>query len=205
MHTGKNRTRYLFWIGLLALLISLAACGGSPSTAASSSTSQASQTKTPSSGSNSLANAQSTLSFTISGDFTGTYTFAPSGSIGDLQPETPGTDKALHITVYNQSLNFAIDFFEYTGPGSYTLAGNNAQVTQVNLANEATHKDYQLLSASSSCSLIVSSDTPFTEDGSTSDRIKGSISCPSLTENPDGGPAVSLSNGQFDGNFDANS
>ena len=190
----RYRSCYLM-ICLLVLITSLVACGSSTSPSTSGSTGTVSPTNTPPPNSNSAGNTPSSLSFTASGDLTGMYTFTapPFHAQGTLQPLTSGTGKILSISVYNQSLNFALNFL-YTGPGSYKLVGNTPNV-QVLMSNGA--KQWQLL-APSSCSVIVTADTPVTESGGAKfDIIKGSFTCQSLKSDFGRGPAVSLSNGQF--------
>jgi hypothetical protein len=173
------------WIGMLGLIITLAACGGGSAT---------NPTSGGSANSNPSQNFTSTLSFMASGALSGSYTFSTAPGVAAGAIDKVSNSKTLSIGVSNQSLHFKVKFSPYTGQVSYYLPSSSAFVE---VSNKDNTKQWTLVYPSS-CQLNVISDTSLNTQGGGMDEIRGTFSCSSLVTLNHNAEPIILSNGQFD-------
>ena len=173
---------------MLALIITLAACGGGSVTSPTSGGTAHTPNANPS------HNITSTLSFMASGALSGLHAFRSASGVAAGAIDQVSNSKTLSIGVSNQSLHFMVKFSPYTGPVSYNLTSSSAFVEVANMDNT---KQWTLVSPST-CQLNVISDTSLNTQGSGMHEIRGSFSCSSLVTLNHNAEPIILSNGQFD-------
>ena len=176
---------WLISLGMIGLIITLAACGGGSAT---------SPTSGGTANSNPSQNMTSSLSFMASGELSGSHMFSSAPGVAAGAIDKVSNSKTLSIGVSNQSLHFMVKFSPYIGPVSYNLFSNSAFVE---VSNMDTTKQWSLVSPST-CQLNVISDTSLNTQGIGMNEIRGTFSCSSLVTLNHTAEPIILSNGQFD-------
>jgi len=173
---------------IVILLLTLTSCNASAPTSAP-------DTSVPTATTNPVttANAISTISFTLSGGVTGSYTLKSSPPLSKLRHG----HKEFTIDLATTGQSIFLVFYGYNGPGSYTLTnGINGGDVRIDLGSGLGAWDLAL-QTHASCSLTIVSDTPTQDEGL--DTMTGSFSCPHLPpSNPDHTKQpITVTNGQF--------
>ncbi|HLW02399.1 MAG TPA: hypothetical protein VKT82_27335 [Ktedonobacterales bacterium] len=192
------RTRRSVWytgIGVLGLILLLAACSPASGNTPNSTTTPVAAS-TPSPAENTTLPA-SIVSFTASGGLTGAYTISDQDASSTVSASATG--HALNITVRDQRWNFVLGYTPYTGPGTYTAgyAAGSTSTGGISLVSADNTKIWRLLPPAS-CSLTIASDTALTVGRTTYHDIKGSFSCASVASVSSNTIPLTISNGQFD-------
>ena len=188
-----HRSYWRICIGLLTLIIILAACGGTSNQPTNTSTPTHPATHTGSTPGN-TANppTTSTVSFTASGGLTGAYTISDNDRGSNYGKPTLG------FILSNHSWRFFLSYSGYNGPATYTLKFTPASppVGSVTVQSADGSKTWRLTSPAT-CQLTVDSDTLVS--GLTGNaqyhEVKGHFSCPTLASTSS---SITLTNGQFD-------
>jgi len=132
------------------------------------------------------ANIASTISFTLTGGATGTYTLHAPLPISKLRHG----HREFTIDVNDKNTTIFLAFIGYHGPDTYTLSeDSNGGDIHIALAQ---HSWDLSPSQSAQCTLTITGDTPITYSNidtptayTTIDRLKGFFSCPRLlSSNP---------------------
>ena len=187
-------TRYSRWSvfsSLLALLVLAGCTTGNVGTLSPTQTvtRTADPTVTPS-----LANKVSTVTFTLAGGASGSYTLHATLPTSKLRHG----HREFTIDVEHAGASVFLVFYGYKGPGTYTLAlvinGGDVHIT---LGKNTGSWDLSL-QPQAHCTLTIQSDVPTQSTGL--DRMKGSFSCPRLFSSAPDHPQkpVSVSDGTFD-------
>ena len=146
-------------------------------------------------------NITSTVSFTLSGGATGTYTLHEALPISKLRHG----HQEFTIDVNDGHATIFMAFIGYHGPDTYMLS-EDTNGGDIHIAIAQHMWDLSPLS-SSRCVLTVSSDTPITYANidtptayTTIDRMKGFFSCPRLLSSNQQAPQqpIEVSNGMID-------
>ncbi len=152
---------------LIGLTVALVACGGNTSNTSVSKAATTNTTPSP--------NLTSTISFTTTGQVSGTYTITSSLQTSELRHG----HKEFTIEVANGGQSVIMAFYGYEGPRRYTLEGLvNGGDVHISIGKKATTWDLPMTSGIA-CTLNIESDTPTTY--TSIDRMKGSFTCPHLT------------------------
>lgn len=197
MHKHRMCCRVLMGIALLLLmLVSCGEAGNTSNTETHAPGITASQANGNPAGADtpSPVNNVSTVSFTIAGGATGSYTISSSVPTSKLRHG----HREFTIDVARAGKSIVLAFFGYNGPGVYTLSGgtNGGDVRidfgQGNASWELSLNEY------AQCTLTITSDTPTQYAGI--DRMKGSFVCPMLLSSDPGVSKrpIAVSNGSID-------
>ena len=139
----------------------------------------------------------STVSFTLHGGVTGTYTIHAALPTSKLRHG----HREFTIDVANAGISIFLAFYGYHGPGTYTLSedidGGDVRIDFYRENGEYTFWDLSL-KPKAQCTLTITSDTPSMQAGI--DRMRGAFSCQLLPSSKLDHPqqSVAVSNGHID-------
>jgi len=191
----KQQHHWLAIFMLISLTVVLAACGNSTSNALTGSNASSSQAGlATSTNATPPANLTSTISFTTTGQVSGTYTITSSLQTSELRHG----HKEFTIEVAKAGQSVIMAFYGYEGPRTYTLEGLiNGGDVHISFGKNATSWDLPMISGIA-CTLNIQSDAPTIY--TSIDRMKGSFTCPRLTSpNPNmQHQTIAVREGHFD-------
>lgn len=189
-----HRSFWRTYLGLLGLLIILAACGGTSNqpTGTTTPTTHPATNAPSTSGNTANPPTTSTVSFTASGGLTGAYTISDNDRGSNYGKPTLG------FILSDHDWRFFLSYNGYTGPATYTLKFTPASppTASVTVQSADGSKTWRLTSPAS-CQLTVDSDAlvPGLTGNAQYHEMKGHFSCPTLASTSS---SITLTNGQFD-------
>lgn len=190
----KQQRLWLAIVVLIGLTTALVACGSNTSNTLKGSSTSSSQEGLATTDATPPPTLTSTISFTTTGQVSGTYTITSSIQTSELRHG----HKEFTIEVANAGQSVIMAFYGYEGPRHYTLAGLvNGGDVHISLGKNATTWDLPMASGIA-CTLNIESDAPTAY--TSIDRMKGSFTCPRLTStNPNMlHQTIAVREGRFD-------
>lgn len=175
---------------VLCMVFALMGCGSATGSMGISATGTASVSGTSTT---TILNTESTISFTLSGGNTGSYTVHAAVPTSKLRHG----HREFTIDVEQNGMAVFLVFYGYQGPATYTLAQNiNGGDIHIALGKNTESWDLSL-HPQAQCTMTVQSDIPTHSMGL--DMMSGSFSCPLLFSSAPEHPVkpVSVSSGTF--------